>query len=68
MNPEKTESDFAARIKSAIEPAREFNHRDFRNAFAARLKQAPPGPVLCRSSSTDAGSTFVWAARCSEPR
>jgi len=44
MNPEETESDFAARIKSAIEPAREFNHRDFRNAFAARLKQVAARP------------------------
>lgn len=47
MNPEKTESDFAAKIKSAVEPAREFDHRDLRSAFTARLKQvaARPGVV-----------------------
>ena len=68
MNPEKTESDFAARIKSATDPAREFNHRDFRNAFAARLKQvaARPGivPVEFDGRRIDVrlGGTLLGAA------
>jgi ferredoxin, 2Fe-2S len=37
---EKNELDFAARMKTAIEPAREVEDRELRNAFAARLKQA----------------------------
>jgi len=68
MNPEETESDFAARIKSAIEPAREFNHRDFRNAFAARLKQVAARPDVVpiefdgRRIEVRLGGTLLGAA------
>jgi 2Fe-2S ferredoxin len=46
MNPQKTESDFAARIKSAVEAAHEFDQRDLRNAFTARLKQVAARPAV----------------------
>jgi len=68
MNPEETESDFAARIKSAIEPAREFNHRDFRNAFTARLKQVAARPDVVpiefdgRRIEVRLGGTLLGAA------
>jgi ferredoxin len=68
MKPEKTESDFAARIKSAIEPAREFKHRDFRNAFTARLKQAAARPDVVpieldgRRIDARLGGTLLGAA------
>src|SRR3984957_17892076 len=47
MDTETTEKDFAARMKTAVEPARGVDDRELRNAFAARLKQvaAEPGVV-----------------------
>ena len=39
-----TEKDFAAKIKSAIEPARGVGDRELRNSFATRLKQVAAGP------------------------
>jgi len=68
MNSEKSESDFAARIKSAIEPVREFKHRDFRNAFIARLKQAAARPDVVpiefdgRRIDVRLGGTLLGAA------
>lgn len=40
----ENESNFAARMKSAIKPARDVNDRDLRNAFAARLRQVAARP------------------------
>ena len=39
-----TEKDFAAKIKSAIEPARGVDDRELRNSFATRLKQVAARP------------------------
>src|SRR6202041_242394 len=44
MDTEKTEKDFAARMKTAIEPTRGVDDRELRNAFAARLKQVAAQP------------------------
>jgi ferredoxin, 2Fe-2S len=44
MDTETTEKDFAARMKTAIEPARAVDDRELRNAFAARLKQVAARP------------------------
>ena len=39
-----TEKNFAAKIKSAIEPTRGVDDHELRNAFAARLKQVAARP------------------------
>jgi len=44
MDTETTEKDFAAKIKSAIEPARGVGDRELRNSFATRLKQVAARP------------------------
>ena len=44
MDTETTEKDFAARMKTAIEPARAVDERELRNAFAARLKRVAAQP------------------------
>jgi len=44
MDTETTEKDFAARMKTAIEPAGGVDDRELRNAFAARLKQVAARP------------------------
>src|ERR1700722_9877930 len=44
MDTETTEKDFAARMKTAIEPTRGVDDRELRNAFAARLKQVAAQP------------------------
>ena len=44
MDIEKTEKEFAARIRSALEPDRGVGDRELRNTFAARLKQVAARP------------------------
>ena len=44
MDTEKSESEFAGRIKSAIEPARGVDDRELKSAFAGRLKQVAARP------------------------
>jgi ferredoxin len=44
MKPDVDELRFAARMKSAIAPAREVNNRELKNAFAARLRQVAARP------------------------
>jgi len=44
MDTQTNETEFAARMKSAIEPARGLDNRELRNAFTARLKQVAARP------------------------
>ena len=44
MRAETTESDFAARMKSAVDPARALDDRALRGAFTARLKHVAERP------------------------
>jgi ferredoxin len=44
MNTETNETEFAARMKSAIKPARGLDDRELRKAFTARLKQVAARP------------------------
>jgi 2Fe-2S ferredoxin len=68
MNTENSESAFAARIKSCIEPARGVEDRALRNAFAARLKQVAARPDVVpieldgRRIEVRRGGTLLGAA------
>jgi 2Fe-2S ferredoxin len=68
MNTEKIESDFAAKMKSCIEPARGVDDRALRNAFAARLKQVAARPDVVpikldgRRIEVRRGGTLLGAA------
>jgi ferredoxin len=68
MNIEIRESEFAARIKSAIEPIRAVDDRGLRSAFASRLKQAAARPDVVpiefdgRRIEVRRGGTILGAA------
>jgi ferredoxin len=68
MDTEKNEFDFATRMKSAIEPARRVDDRDFRNAFSARLRQVAARPDVVpiefdgRRIEVRRGGTLLGAA------
>jgi len=67
MDTEKTEK-IAARIKSAVEPAREVDDRALRNTFTARLKQVAARPEVVpiefdgRRLEVRRGGTLLGAA------
>jgi ferredoxin len=44
MDTKKSELEFAAKVKSAVEPPRGVDDRELRNTFAARLKQVAARP------------------------
>jgi ferredoxin len=46
MDTETTEKDFAARMKTAVEPPLGVDDRELRNTFAARLKQVAERPDI----------------------
>jgi 2Fe-2S ferredoxin len=68
MDTEISELDFAARIKSAIEPPRGLDDPDLRNAFTARLKQVAARPEVVpidldgRRIEVRRGGTLLGAA------
>ena len=67
MDTETTEK-IVARIKSAVEPAREVDDRDLRNTFAARLKTVAARPEVVpiefngRRLEVRRGGTLLGAA------
>src|SRR5260370_16047662 len=67
MDTEKTEK-IAARMKSAVEPAREVDDRDLGNTFATRLKQVAARPDVVpiefdgRRIEVRRGGTLLGAA------
>ncbi|MGB0060290.1 hypothetical protein, partial [Candidatus Binatus sp.] len=68
MDTEKNELDFAARMRTAIEPARGVDDRGLRNAFANRLKQVAARPEVVpiefdgRRIEVRRGGTLLGAA------
>lgn len=68
MDTEKNELDFAARMRTAIEPARGIDDRELRNAFASRLKQVAARPEVVpiefngRRIEVRRGGTLLGAA------
>ena len=68
MDPEKNELDFAARMRTAIEPARGVDDRELRNAFASRLKHVAARPEVVpiefdgRRIEVRRGGTLLGAA------
>ena len=68
MDTEKNELDFAARMRTAIEPARGVDDRELRNAFASRLKQVAARPEVVpiefdgRRIEVRRGGTLLGAA------
>jgi ferredoxin len=68
MDTDKNELDFAARMRTAIEPARGVDDRELRNAFASRLKQVAARPEVVpiefdgRRIEVRRGGTLLGAA------
>lgn len=68
MDTERNELDFAARMRTAIEPARGVDDRGLRNAFASRLKQVAARPEVVpiefdgRRIEVRRGGTLLGAA------
>jgi ferredoxin, 2Fe-2S len=68
MDTEKSELEFASRMKSAITPARGVDDRELRNAFTARLKQVAARPDVVpiqfdgRRIEVRRGGTLLGAA------
>jgi ferredoxin len=68
MDTETSETEFAARMKSATEPARGLEDRELRNAFTARLKQVAARPDVVaiefdgRRIEVRRGGTLLGAA------
>jgi ferredoxin len=68
MDTEKTETNFAARMKSVVEPARGVDDRDLRNTFITRLKQVLARPDVVpiefdgRRIEVRRGGTLLGAA------